>query len=148
MNQSRLKSVSAWLLIAAQAITIGLGPGLVLCREADGSSHFELRYEECCDGSVSDPSHEVEPVVRSEQSDICLDADCVDEPVSQDLASRQRRSLDAEIGGDSLFVPPALPNYWFQAEFVDPGGQSFTLDATASPAYQTLRVLSATILIL
>ena len=71
-----LKRLTLLLAIVAQ-LTLGLGRGLVLCVESDGSVRFELASLACCDpGPVHELHQEAEQRTCSHENEGC--GDCTD----------------------------------------------------------------------
>ncbi len=90
MFTRRYQSILVWLVLATQAVAaLGSPVGLLVCRQADGSSHIEWVNPECVTDrgaareSVSDSIHEP-----------CSTEICVDEPIGLDQAVTRLSSRD------------------------------------------------------
>ncbi len=98
MNRFSFKSAMTWVLFAAQAMTVSAGyAGLLVCREADGSSHVEWVSQPCCDDThtESDAPREADAGSVSES---CSDAACVDLPIASGKATTGSRARDSGAG--------------------------------------------------
>lgn len=99
-----------WLLFVAQAMVVASPAGLLVCRESDGSSHFEWVFSQCCAGGELGQNPE-----RSETSDqltaseleSCLESSCVDEAIEVSPAVTDHRSREGLSDTDS----PAPPSF-------------------------------------
>jgi len=130
-----------WAVIAAQVVAASLGPGgLLLCREADGTSHLEWPGEHCCA-----PGGENSSAPDAEHVELC--SGCVDEPLGQSPALATRTP-----GGDNgnRLSPPAIVA-------IAAGGLDIAMEASrrsaappgsTGPPRPALRALRTTVLVL
>ena len=98
-----------WVLIGVQAVALVFGPtGLILCREADGSSHVEFLSEPCCEADMA-ASHDDsslpcgEDVAFESSAADCPGGGCEHELLDRDPALRQTRKT-AGASGAQHFV--------------------------------------------
>lgn len=148
MGTSRRHFAIAWVALVAQVVAAALGPsGLLLCREADGSTHYEWVGEHCCsDGSVIDPSSATTVESAGDWSQTCIG--CVDDQVGQIPAvSKSRPTTDSE--SPELFLAHApvgvLSDLLLDGSVA---ADSPTLPSGEGPPTQVLRALRATVLLL
>ncbi len=100
-------SVIAWALLLVQAVT-SLSPAtIVLCREDNGTSHFEVFAESCCDAGQDQPQRPTrEPTLTNANDATCEGARCVDETVRAARLARGPSQPRPEI---PLPPPPSGP---------------------------------------
>ncbi len=141
MFTRRYQSILVWLVLATQAVAaLGSPIGLLVCRQADGSSHIEWVNPDCITDrssvkeSLSDSIHEP-----------CSKEICVDQPIGLDqavtrLSSRDQQpvavaSPDTELLRVVLLDAADMSSGLVRVQWVDPG-----------PPLQCMLVLSATVL--
>jgi len=91
--RTALKRLTLLLAIAAQ-LTLGLGRGMVLCVESDGSVRFELASLACCDpGPVHELHEEAEQGTCSHENEGC--GDCTDRALQLVQVPKAEPSLPA-----------------------------------------------------
>lgn len=152
MGTARMHFAIAWVALAAQVIAAALGPsGLLLCREADGSTHYEWASyewagEACCfDGDESDANLDAAPSAGL-GSQTCIG--CTDQPAGQIPAVGAHRPT---VGSDSpaqfLALPLTTGLSGSQLELAPPG-RPVVMRTGEGPPTQVLRALRATVLLL
>ncbi|MCL4743251.1 MAG: hypothetical protein KJZ54_13735 [Phycisphaerales bacterium] len=152
MGTARMHFAIAWVALVAQVIAAALGPsGLLLCREADGSTHYEWAgYEWAGEGCCFDDNEPgaISNVVPSAGlgSQACIG--CTDQPAGQIPAVGTHRPT---VGSDYLAQFLALPLTGGLAGShleLAPSGRPVVLPTGEGPPTQVLRALRATVLIL
>lgn len=152
MGTSRRHFAIAWVALLAQVVAAALGPsGLLLCREADGSTHYEWAGyewagEACCfEGGEADANLDAGPLAGL-GSQTCIG--CTDQPAGQIPAVGAHRPT---VGSDSpaqfLALPLTIGLSGSRLELA-PSGRAVVLPTGEGPPTQVLRTLRATVLLL
>lgn len=100
MARSVLHTSSAWLLLWAYLASIIATPlGVLMCRDASGSSHIEWTAVLCCASEPVDVATQGQSAAETpcgEQD--CDSGACVDRPISQDWLAVSQHGPRFEVG--------------------------------------------------
>lgn len=148
MGPARRHLLLAWTAIVAQVAVSLIGPaGLLLCREADGSSHLEWLAQHCCTPANEATPGPQEAAEIAGAAEACIN--CVDEVLGQAPAVTPRAALANETDHcacpEVTFAGLAPPDSSFEVGLSQFRGRRA---AATGPPRQVCRVLHATILIL
>jgi len=126
MNTTLKNSALAWALIFAQLFVITLSQGrMVVCHQANGSSHIELVNDILSDLSGIDSAEHQFSISQNSAFSSCSDGPCVDELFTAAITVIRPRLI--ELGNtQGLVGPPLRLLLWDDATF------PFTPDVVAS----------------
>jgi hypothetical protein len=149
MALHRFQFVLAWLLITAQAVAAFGGPvGLLICRDADGSSHVERSSHSCCGQTQADldrigPSEfDTTSLVGS-----CIGGHCVDQPIDAGHATANLRNRVRGPGFRAPVTPATATITWSTLCSTSPFAPPQVVDCKCSSQPRQARLaLRATIL--
>lgn len=146
MARSVLHTSSAWLLLWVYIASIVATPlGLLVCRDASGSSHIEWTTVLCCASEPVDVAAHDEPAAESSCAEQdCDSGACVDRPISQDWLANSQQGPRLEVGAlmPVASVAEVITDFW-PSDWI-----ARSVPESTGPPRQVAQSLAATVLIL